>query len=60
MRSGPDQVILENYNVGALAAELNADWDFQMFGPLGQTFHELHAADLEHGTMPTTVQVGPR
>lgn len=58
MRSGEDAVVLENYQVGPQEAA-NDDWNFQMFGGPGQTFHELHEADLEHGTSPTTFKVGP-
>jgi hypothetical protein len=58
MKSGDDVVVLENYQVGSEESS-NDDWNFQIFGGLGQTFHELHEADLEHGTAPTTFKVGP-
>jgi hypothetical protein len=59
MSSGADLVTLENVSVNQISLE-NSDWNFQMYGPGGQTFHEQHAGDLQHGTTPTTVKIEKR
>jgi hypothetical protein len=63
MRDGDDTVTLENFAYQGMATPTpNANWVFQVYGPfeLGQSFHEQHAADSEHGDDPTTVEARRR
>jgi hypothetical protein len=61
MQDGQDTVTLENYAYRG-AQTPNKNWVFQMYGPLelGQSFHDEHAADAEHGDDPTTVEARRR
>ncbi|MBW1880363.1 MAG: DUF4157 domain-containing protein [Deltaproteobacteria bacterium] len=62
MKSGGDNVVLENYAVGD-SKKQNTKWKFQMYGPPskeGQTFHEQHEGMKQHGKTPTTMRVRKR
>jgi hypothetical protein len=62
MKSGGDNVVLENYAVGD-SKKKNSRWKFQMYGPPskeGQTFHEQHEGMKQHGKTPTTMRVRKR
>jgi hypothetical protein len=59
MRSGADYVTIENFAVGNPNAR-NDDWDFQMYGVAGQSFHAQHAPGPDFGDMPVTSTVEPR
>lgn len=63
MLGGVDRVTLENYAIRGQPAAVNADWEFQMYGPAsrpGQTFHEQHRDTGTHGDAPTTIRAAPR
>jgi hypothetical protein len=60
MKSGGDNITLENYSVGDYGVA-NTDWVYQMYGTgkkMGQSLHEQHRDDhKQHGTSPTTMRM---
>lgn len=58
--NGKDTIALENFSVSNWNAE-NTRWAYQMYGPAendGQTFHDQHKDTKQHGSSPTTMNIG--
>lgn len=51
-----DNVVLENY--ATVPGDENRDWKFKMYGTeKGQTFHDFHKNEKQHGKTPTTMVI---
>ena len=62
LSNGAEHVTLENFGIKNEPETRNQEWTFQLYGTpwAGQTFHEDHKADQEHGRDPTTMHGSPR